>query len=71
MSRKADCWDNSPMESFFRTLKTELIYQTRYKTRKEAEESIFEYIEMYYNRKRLHSSINYHTPAEYELVTDD
>lgn len=58
------------MPPSFHTLKIELIYQSHYKTRKEAEESIFEYIEMYYNRKCLHSSINYHTPAEYELMAE-
>jgi transposase InsO family protein len=66
MSRKANCWDNAVAESFFKTLKTECVYQQRYNTVKEAEISVFEYIEIWYNRKRLHSSLGYKTPAEYE-----
>ncbi|MCL4160430.1 UNVERIFIED_CONTAM: hypothetical protein GTU68_039695 [Idotea baltica] len=66
MSRKANCWDNAVAESFFKTLKVECVYQEIYKTRKEAELSIFEYIEIWYNRKRLHSGLNYLTPIEYE-----
>lgn len=66
MSGKGNCWDNAVMESFYRTLKVELIYQNTYKTRKEAQRDIFEYIEIFYNRERLHSSLGYYTPAEYE-----
>ncbi|PRR73066.1 IS3 family transposase ISCce3 [Moorella humiferrea] len=66
MSRKGDCWDNSPMESFFKTLKTELVYHRRFKTRAEARVEIFEYIEVFYNRFRLHSSLGYATPEEFE-----
>lgn len=66
MSRKANCWDNAVAESFFKTLKTELIYHNRYNTHYEAELSVFEYIEVWYNRKRLHSSLGYQTPVEYE-----
>lgn len=66
MSRKANCWDNAVAESFFKTLKVECVYQEIYKTRKKAELSIFEYIEIWYNRKRLHSALNYLTPIEYE-----
>lgn len=66
MSRKANCWDNAVAESFFKTLKTELIYHQEYKTRNEAEIAVFEYIEVWYNRKRLHSSLGYLTPVEYE-----
>lgn len=66
MSRKANCWDNAVAESFFKTLKTELIYHYKYNTRYEAEISVFEYIEVWYNRKRLHSSLGYLTPVEYE-----
>lgn len=66
MSRKGNCYDNAITETFFHTLKTELVYQRQYKTRQEAELSIFEYIEVFYNRQRLHSSINYMSPIEYE-----
>lgn len=66
MSRKGNCWDNAPMESFFHTLKTELIHHKRYRTRHEARRDIFEYIEVFYNRQRLHSSLGYKTPMEYE-----
>ncbi len=66
MSRKGNCWDNAPMESFFATLKNELIHQRRFRTRAEARREIFEYIEVFYNRERLHSSLGYVSPAEYE-----
>jgi transposase InsO family protein len=66
MSRKGDCWDNAPMESFFATLKKELVHQRRFRTREEARREIFEYIEVFYNRERLHSSLGYVSPAEYE-----
>lgn len=66
MSRKGNCWDNSPMESFFKTLKTELVYHRHYKTRAEAKLEIFEYIEVFYNRFRLHSGLGYETPEEFE-----
>lgn len=66
MSRKGDCWDNAVAESFFKTIKTELIYHYNFKRREEAELRIFEYIEMFYNKNRLHSSINYMSPAEFE-----
>ncbi len=69
MSRKGNCWDNAVMESFYRTLKVELIYQRKYETRIEAQRDIFEYIEIFYNRERLHSSIGYHSPEEYEKMT--
>lgn len=62
MSRKGNCWDNAVAESFFHTLKTELIYLTTYQTKEEAKQSIFHYLEVYYNRKRRHSSIDYQTP---------
>lgn len=67
MSRKADCYDNAPMESFFHTLKTELIHHGNYTTRAEAQRDIFAFIEGFYNRTRLHSSIGYITPIEMEL----
>jgi putative transposase len=70
MSRRGNCWDNAPIESFFHTLKTELTYWENYKTREEAMRSIFDYIEVFYNRQRLHSSINYQTPVDYERSFD-
>ncbi len=66
MSRKGNCWDNAFAESFFATLKKELIYRKSYKTKEEAKKSIFEYIEVWYNRNRIHSSIGYMTPVQYE-----
>ena len=66
MSRKGNCWDNSVAESFFKTLKTELVYQCEFKTRAEARQMIFEYVEVFYNRERLHSSNSYMSPVEYE-----
>ena len=67
MSRKADCYDNAPMESFFHTLKTELVYHTHYATRAEATRDIFAYVEGFYNRTRRHSAIGYISPVEMEL----
>lgn len=67
MSRKGDCWDNAPMESFFHTLKTELVHHRDYQTRGEAKADIFEYIEVFYNRSRRHSCLGYLAPAEYEM----
>jgi putative transposase len=66
MSRKADCYDNAPMESFFHTLKTELVHHRQYATRAEAQRDIFGYIEGFYNRTRLHSAIGYLSPTEME-----
>ena len=66
MSRKGDCWDNAVAESFFKTIKNELIYWHKFKTRNEAELRIFEYIELYYNRHRLHSTTDYMSPDSYE-----
>lgn len=66
MSRKGNCWDNAPSESFFHTLKTELVHQEDFKTRSEAKHVIFEYIEVFYNRVRLHSSNDYMSPVDYE-----
>jgi putative transposase len=66
MSRKADCYDNAPMESFFHTLKTELVHHRKYATRTEAQRDIFAFIEGFYNRTRLHSSIGYISPIDME-----
>ena len=68
MSGKGDCWDNAVMESFWATLKTELVHQQRYQTRQQAKASIFEYIEVFYNRKRLHSSLGYVSPESFEAA---
>lgn len=66
MSRKGNCLDNAAMESFYHTLKTEHVHHYHYKTREEAKRSIFEYIEVFYNRQRRHSYLNYLTPTEFE-----
>ena len=64
MSRKGDCWDNAPMESFFATLKGELVEEADYQTRDEARADVFQYIEGFYNRRRLHSALGYLTPEQ-------
>jgi len=66
MSGVGQCWDNAPMESFFASLKKELVHHEDYQTRAEARASIIEYIEMFYNPKRRHSSLGYLSPADYE-----
>jgi len=66
MSRKGDCWDNAVAEIFFHTLKVELVHRNKFRTRDEAKRKIFEYVEMYYNRKRAHSMLGYLSPFEYE-----
>ena len=63
MSRRANCWDNAVMESFFKTLKVERIYGLRYETRAQAKLDIVNWIEGFYNQRRMHSSIGYKTPA--------
>ena len=68
MSRKGNCWDNSVAESFFHTLKTELTHHERFETREQAKVAIFEYIETYYNRKRMHSANDYLSPVEFEAA---
>lgn len=68
MSSVGCCYDNAAMESFFHTLKVELVHDERYETRGIAKSSIVEYIECYYNRKRMHSAINYMTPIQFELM---
>ena len=69
MSRKGDCWDNAVVESFFHTLKVELVHRNKFGTRDEAKRKIFEYIEMYYNRRRAYSTLGYLSPFEYEKQT--
>jgi putative transposase len=66
MSRKGNCWDNAPMESFFHTLKTELVMHCDYQTRTQARSSLFDYMEVFYNRQRRHSSIHYEAPLAFE-----
>ncbi len=67
MSRKGNCWDNAVAESFFATLKTECIYPRRFATKAEAREVIFEFIEVFYNRRRRHSTIGYVSPVDFEM----
>ena len=66
MSRTGDAYDNAPIESFFATLKTELVHHRRYRTRREAKADIFEFIEIFYNRQRIHAALDYQTPLEFE-----
>jgi putative transposase len=68
MSRKANCWDNAVVESFFETLKTELTHHHNYKNQEEARDAIFEYIEVFYNLISTHSANNYLAPVEFERV---
>ena len=66
MSRKGDCWDNAPMESFWGTLKSELVHHQKFKTRLQAKEEITEYIEIIYNRQRKQQRLGYRSPAEFK-----
>ena len=68
MSRKGNCWDNAVAESFFHTLKIELVHHRDYESREEARAEIFEYIEVFYNRKRSHSALGYEAPLVYESM---
>jgi putative transposase len=68
MSRKGNCWDNAVSESFFHTLKTELTHHCKFKNREEAKQAIFDYIEVFYNRIRIHSAIDYLSPVDYEIT---
>lgn len=70
MSRKGDCWDNAVAESFFKSLKTELIYGNKLITKEQMELEIFEYIEIWYNKKRRHSALNYKTIEEFNKLTN-
>ena len=71
MSRKADCWDNAVAESFFKTLKTECVYRNRFENQKAAATTIFEFIEIWYNRERLHSTLGYRTPLQMEQLLNN
>lgn len=67
MSRKGNCWDNAVAESFFSTLKKDLVFHEEFETRNEAKRKIFEYIEVFYNKERIHSVLDFKSPIEYEL----
>jgi len=67
MSRKGNCWDNAVAESFFHTIKTQLIYHRQFREKDETEQALFSYIEIYYNRRRRHSTNGYQSPAKYEF----
>ena len=69
MSRKGNCWDNACVESFFATLKNELVYEVRYRNRQQAQLSLFDYIEVFYNRIRRHSTLGYLSPVDFEQGT--
>jgi transposase InsO family protein len=66
MSRRGDCWDNAVAESFFATLKVELVHDALWPTRAAARTALFDYIEVFYNRQRLHSTLGYVSPVEFE-----
>jgi transposase InsO family protein len=68
MSRKGNCWDNAVVESFFSTLKTELVYRTSFGTREQGRSELFDYIETFYNTKRRHSALGYVSPADFERL---
>jgi len=68
MSRKGNCWDNAVVESFFSTLKQELVYTTDFATHEQARLALFEYIEVFYNRQRRHSTLGYVSPVQFELA---
>ncbi len=68
MGRKGDCYDNAVSESFFSTLKNELLHDRNYSSREQACSEIFEYIEVFYNRQRLHQTLGYKTPQDYETL---
>ena len=69
MSRKRDCWDNAVAESFFSNLKNELIHGRHFNSREEARSAIFDYVEVFYNRQRLHQTLGYKTPEQFERIT--
>ena len=69
MSRKGNCWDNAVAESFFKIIKSEMIYHTNYVNQAQAKAEIFEFIEIWYNQKRKHSYLNYLTPDQFGQTT--
>lgn len=71
MSRSGDCWDNAVAESFFATLKRELVHLTSFSTREQARASVFEYVEVFYNRLRVHSSLGYQSPMAFEAAASE
>ncbi|WP_412741156.1 integrase core domain-containing protein [Krasilnikovia sp. MM14-A1259] len=71
VGRRGQCWDNAVAESFFATIKTELLHRQAWPTRDTARQAIFEYIESWYNTRRRHSSLGYRSPANYENDTND
>jgi len=70
MSRRGNCYDNATMESFWSTLKLELVYRRHFDTRTQARMQIFDYIESFYNRQRIHSALDYHSPVDFELLNN-
>jgi transposase InsO family protein len=70
MSRQGNCYDNATIESFWATLKLELVYRRRFDTRAQARREIFDYIETFYNRQRIHSALDYHSPVDFELLNN-
>ncbi len=66
MSRKGCCWDNAVAESFFNNIKNEMIFSSKYNCQNEARAAIFDYIEIFYNRQRIHQSLEYKTPNDFE-----
>jgi len=71
MSRKGNCYDNAAMESFFHTLKTELVNHENYRSHAEARRSLFDYIETFYNRQRIHSTLDYLSPDDFERAAEE
>ena len=67
MSRKGNCWDNAVAESFFHTIKTQMVHHRKFRNVVEAEQALFYYIEAYYNRRRKHSTNSYKSPVNYEM----
>ena len=71
MSRRANCYDNASMESFWSTLKLELIYRREFADQAQVRQAVFDYIEVFYNRQRLHSALSYRTPAAFECANNN
>lgn len=70
MSRKGNCWDNAVAESFFKTMKTEMVYHENFQTRAQAKIAVFEYLEIWYNRKRRHSTLGYLIPQKFKDASE-